>query len=152
MKTIRIISILSIFFSLLACNTNLEDIMSSDDIAALQAMDAAYAEAIIYNDSLATYIQNTGITNDETCFYFDEIYHQNDSIFAANHMMYSHNNVGDDHDSNDWMMGSGWMSSGMMGTSGGMMGSGFNSSFCTSNNLDLMDSLMVAHEDYHPTN
>ena len=144
---------ISVFFSLNACNTNLEDIMSADDIAALQAMDAAYLSAVENNNSLASYIETTGITNDQTCFYFDEMYHHYDSIFEANHMMYSHNNSGDDHGSNDWAMGSGWMSGsgGMMGN-GGMMGSEFNSGFCTSNNLDLMDSLMLAHEDYHPTN
>lgn len=139
-------------FSLNACNSNLDDIMSADDIAALQGMETSYIAAVEANSSLASYIESTGITNDQTCFSLDSTYHQNDSIFEANHMMYSHNNSGDDHDTNNWSMGSGWMSgSGHMGHSG-VIGHGYNSSFCTSDNLDLMDSLMIAHEDYHPEN
>jgi hypothetical protein len=158
MKTIKSILLAGIFVSLFACSTNVEDIMTADDVAALQAMATAYTNAAEYNDSLASYINNTGITNDETNFYYDDMYHQYDSMFATNHAMYSHNNNGDDHDGSSWMMGSGWMSgngnmgnSGMMGN-GGMMNSEFNASFCVSNNLDLMDSLMNAHEDYHPGN
>ena len=154
MKTIKIIGLLTVVFSFYACTTNLEDVMSATDIAALQAMEAAYTTAGVYNDSLATYIETTGITNDEACFYFDDMYHQYDSMFAANHNMYSHNNSGDDHSGDSWMMGSGWMNGtngGHMGNNG-HMGNGFNANFCTSENLDLMDSLMNAHENYHPGN
>lgn len=160
MKTIKIFIITTALFSLNACNSNLDDIMTADDIGALQAMETSYVAAVESNSALANYIDSTGITNDQTCFDFDQAYHENDSIFETNHMMYSHNNSGDDHDSNSWMMGSGWMSGngGMMGNNGGMMGNGsnhndgFNSSFCIGNNLDLMDSLMNVHEDYHPGN
>lgn len=160
MKTLKIFIMISVFFTLYACNTNLDDIMSADDVAALQAMETAYVSAAEYNAELAAYVESTGNTNDSTCFSLDSMYHQNDSIFNANHMMYSHNNSGDDHDSNSWMMGSGWMSGsagqmgngGMMGGNGNQMGNGFNSSFCTANNLDLMDSLMDVHKDYHPGN
>ena len=160
MKILKTVLIVSVIFSLAACDANLDNVMTTDDVAALQAMETSYYTAVEYNDSLANYIETTGIRNDETCFSLDSMYHQNDSIFNANHMMYSHNNSGDDHDSNSWMMGSGWMSGsagqmgngGMMGSNGSQMGNGFNSSFCTANNLDLMDSLMDVHEDYHPGN
>ncbi len=144
---------MSATLSFYACNNNLEDVMSAEDIVALQAMETAYYAAVTYNDSLATYIETTGITHDETSFYFDSMYHQYDSMFAANHELYSHMNSGDDHDGDSWMMGSGWMngSNGHM-NSGGHTGNGFNASFCTSENLDLMDSLMLAHENYHPGN
>jgi hypothetical protein len=159
MNTIKISIMTIALFSLNACNTNMDDIMSADDIAALQAMETSYIGAVEANSSLANYIELTGITNDQTCFDFDIIFHENDAIFAANHMMYSHNNAGDTHSSGNWSMGSGWMSGGsggMMGngpySSGGMMGNGFNSSICASNNLDLMDSLMIVHDNYHPGN
>jgi hypothetical protein len=160
MTTIKISIIAIALFSLNACNTNLDDVMLADDITALQAMQTSYIAAVESNSSLANYIESTGITNDQTCFSLDSTYHQNDSIFEANHMMYSHNSSGDDHDSNSWMMGSGWMSGnsgqmgsgGMMGGSGSQMGYGFNANFCTANNLDLMDSLMNVHDDYHPGN
>ena len=148
-------------FSLNACNTNMDDIMSADDVAALQAMETYYIGAVEANSSLANYIELTGITNDQTCFDFDRTFHENDSNFETNHMMYSHNNGGDTHASGNWSMGSGWMSGGsggMMGngsnSNGGMMGNGngFNSNICASNNLDLMDSLMNVHDNYHPGN
>ena len=127
--------------------------MSANDIAALVAMETSYNAAVEANTSLANYIESSGITNDQTCFTFDQAYHENDSIFGANHNMYSHSNSGDNHDSNSWMMGSGWMNgSGGMSHNGGMMGNGFNANICDSNNLDLMDSLMNVHDDYHPGN
>jgi hypothetical protein len=160
MNTIKIFIMTIALFSLNACNTNLDDVMLADDITALQAMQTSYIAAVESNSSLANYIDLSGITNDQTCFDFDRIFHENDAIFAANHMMYSHNNAGDTHSSGNWSMGSGWMSGwmsgGMMGNGsnagGGMMGNGFDSSICASNNLDLMDSLMIVHENYHPGN
>lgn len=154
MNTIKIFILITALFSLNACNSNLDDIMSADDIVALQAMETSYIAAVEANSSLANYIGSTGITNDQTCIDFDNTFHENDSIFEANHTMYSHNNRGDNHSSESWSMGSGWMSGsgGMMSNNGGMMGNWFDSSFCTTNNLNLMDSLMIAHEDYHPGN
>ena len=126
--------------------------MSVNDIAALGAMETSYNAAVEANTSLANYIESCGITNDQTCFAFDQVYHEHDSIFGANHMLYSHNN-GDDHHGNDWVMGSGWMNGhGGMHNNGGMMANGFNGNICDSNNLDLMDSLMNVHDDYHPGN
>lgn len=148
---------IAILFTLHSCETNLGGIMSSDDIEALQAMETSYAAAAESNSSLADYIETTGITNDQICLSFDKVFHDNDSIFEANHMKYSHNNSGDNHSSGSWSMGSGWMSgngnqtgSGSMMGKGGMMG--FNSNFCTSGNLNLMDSLMNTHEAFHPEN
>jgi len=154
MKRMQLLPLAIALIALSACNANLENIMSADDVAALEAMEAAYLSAVESNNSLASYVETTGITNDQTCLHFDDVYHHNDSIFEANHLMYSHNNNGDDHNSGDWSMGSGWMSGsgGMMGHHGGMTGNSFNSSFCTSNEIYLMDSLMLAHENYHPLN
>jgi hypothetical protein len=159
MNAIKILIMTIALFSLNACNTNLDDLMSASDIVALQAMETSYIGAIEANSALANYIEVTGITNDQTCFDFDRIFHENDSIFDTNHMMYSHNNRGDTHSSGNWSMGSGWMSGGsggMMGngpnSSGGMMGNMFNTNICDSNNLDLMDSLMIVHDNYHPGN
>lgn len=156
MKTIKLMLMAGVAFTFYSCDTNMNEVISADDLSALQAMETSYLAAVEYNDSLANYIDRTGITDDETCFAFDNIYHQNDSIFEANHMMYSHSNNGDSHGQGDWSMGSGWMSGGTNHGNGGMMGSngmmGFESSFCATNNLDLMDSLMVAHEEYHPGN
>lgn len=156
LKTLTIIATLSFFYT---CSNSLDNIMTEDDIIALQAMETAYLAAIENNNSLAQYIETTGITGDETCFSFDHLYHYNDSIFGANHMMYSHNNKGDDHDGDSWMMGSGWMnddgvmgSGGMMGNNGSMNGNRYNADFCTSNNINLMNSLMRSHEDIHPGN
>lgn len=152
MKTIKIFFALTIIVSATACETNMDEI-SASDLATLDAMETAYAAALEANNSLTTYVNNTGITNDETCFDFDRSFHHNDSIFEANHNMYSHGNQGDDHQTGSWNMGSGYQNGagGMMG-SGNIMGNNYNSNFCDSNNLNLMDSLMEAHEGYHPVN
>ncbi len=159
MKTINNFLIAGFLISAIACTNNMNNILSSTDIAALQAMEASYIGAIDANNELATYIETTGITNDETCFSYDSIFHQNDSTFEANHTMYSHSNRDDDHNSSSWSMMGGMNSTagstngpGNMMGSGSMMGSGFNSQICSQSNLELMDSLMVAHEQYHPGN
>ena len=153
MKSIQLITLIGVLLTLNSCQTNLDDIMSANDIAALGAMETSYIAAVDANTALANYIESSGITNDQTCFAFDHAYHENDSIFGANHNMYSHRNSGDNHDSNSWIMGSGWMNgSGGMNNSGGMMGNGFNANTCDSYNLNLMDSLMNVHDDYHPGN
>lgn len=154
MKRMQLLPLAIALIALTACNTNLENIMSADDVASLKAMEAAYLSAVESNNSLANYVESTGITKDQTCFDFDKVYHHYDSIFETNHMMYSHNNNGDDHSIGSWSMGSGWMggTGGMKGHHGNMTSNSFTSSFCTSYNLDLMDSLMLAHENYHPLN
>ena len=153
-KTYLVAILIGTLFTLNACDTNLDNIMSAEDFVALQAMESSYIAAVESNSSLANYIGSSGITNDQTCFNFDKAFHKNDSIFEDNHMRYSHKNQGDNHTSENWSMGNGWMSGngGMMGNNGSMMGNGFNSNFCDSKNLDLMDSLMIAHDDYHPGN
>ena len=137
-------------FSLNACSSNLDDIMSADDITALQAMETSYIAAAEANSSLANYIESTGIADDQTCDYFDHEFHESDSIFEANHLRYSHNN-GDNHNSGSWSMGSGWMN-GSGGNNSGMMGNMFNTNICDSSNLNLMDSLMLVHDNDHPGN
>ena len=159
MNIIKILIITIALFTLNACNTNMDDIMSADDVAALKAMEISYTGAVEANSSLANYIELTGITNNQACFDFDRTFHENDSIFGNSHMMYSHNNGADTHSSDNWSMGSGWMSGGSGGMMGngsnsnrGMIGNGFNSSICAANNLNLMDSLMIVHANYHPEN
>jgi hypothetical protein len=152
MKTLKVILVLMLSTSFIACDTNLNDILSAEDLAALNAMETAFNGAEMYNDSLKSYVDNTGITNDATCEYYDSMYHKYDSLFEVNHKMYSHQNNGDDHGSNDWGMGSGWMN-GMGNMNGGSHGSnshGFNTSNCTADNLELMDELMESHDPYHP--
>lgn len=151
MKSIQLISIIGVLLTLNSCQTNLDNIMSANDIGALQSMESSYFAAAEYNDSLASYIDNTGVNNSAICFYYDDMYHQNDSIFGANHMIYSHNNNGDDHQMSEWIMGSGCMNGNMIGNMG-ITSNSFNSSFCNINNLELMDSLMNTHDNYHPGN
>jgi len=154
MKTLNIFFIAGFVVSAFACSNNMNDVISDADLEALQAMDASYTNALEANNSLATYVETTGITNDQTCFGYDSVFHQNDSTFGAYHNRYSHRNGGDDHDSGSWTMGSGMNGSASSGGNGGMMGNGamnrFNSQNCTQSNLDLMDSLMEAHQYYHP--
>ena len=152
MKTIKTFFALSILVSVTACETNMDEI-SAADLVALEAMETAYTAVLEANNSLSTYIVNTGIRNDETCFNFDEAFHHNDSLFELNHNMYSHGNQGDNHGTGSWSMGSGYQhgAGGMMG-SGNIRGNNYNSNFCDSNNLNLMDSLMATHEGYHPVN
>ncbi len=151
MKTINNFLIAGFIISAFSCSNGIDDVVSEADLAALQTMETSYAGALDANNSLATYVETTGNTNDDTCFNYDSIFHQNDSIFEVGHMMYSHNNNGDDHDSGSWDMGSGMNGFGNGGMMGGdHSGEGFNSQNCSQNNLELMDSLMLAHEQYHP--
>lgn len=134
-----------------ACDTNMDSVISVEDLNALAAMETAYNGAVSSNNSLTDYVNETGIKNDATCLYYDSVYHHYDSLFDANHEMYSHHNAGDDHSANDWHMGSGWTGGMMGGHTGGSghMHSGFNASACTADNLEMMDSLMTAHDPYH---
>jgi len=161
MKTINIFLLAGFVLTASACSIFMNDVISSTDIAALQAMETSYSGALEANNSLANYIESTGITDDQTCIDYDAIFHQNDSTFEAGHMMYSHSNSGDDHNSGNWSMGSGMNGGGSLngagnmmgsGNGNGMMGSGFNMQMCSQDNLELMDSLMLAHEQYHPEN
>lgn len=155
MNTIIKFFVVGLTVSLFSCTNNMGDIMSSADIEALQAMNTSYDSSIEANNALADYINTTGITEDETCFYYDSIFHHENDEFELYHMMYSHSNEGDDHGTNDWMMGSGWMNGNMMGgnmNAGNTMDSHFNINNCTANNLNLMDSLLDVHDMYHPGN
>ena len=154
MKTINNFLIAGFIAAAFTCTTNMDDVLSSTDIGALQAMESSYSGAIDANNSLATYVETTGINNDQTCFDLDFTFHQNDSTFEANHMIYSHNNSGDDHNIDSWVMGMGMYNSGSMVGNGSMMANdgmnGYNAQNCSQSNLELMDSLMLAHEQYHP--
>jgi hypothetical protein len=157
MKTIITVSIVMLSICLIACDTNMEDPMSLDDLAALAGMEAAFTSAKTYNDSLQTYVDNTGVNNDIFCHRYDSVFHHYDSLYGVHHKRYSHQNNGDDHASNDWHMGSGWMNgmgsmNGMGNMHGGMQGSGqhgYNTNNCTTANIELMESLMESHDPYH---
>jgi hypothetical protein len=140
--------------SFVGCDDNMDNVLAEEDLVALRAMEAAYVNAELYNDSLISYVSQTGTTNDANCQFYDSAYHHHDSLFEVNHKRYSHNNSGDDHGPNDWHMGLGWMN-GMGAMHGGNHGTGshgFNTGNCTSENLTLMDSLMTCHRPYHTGN
>lgn len=154
MKTIHTILVLLVAATFVACETDTNNVLTSEDLEALQAMETAYVNADLYNDSLIFYVNRTGITNDANCQFYDSGYHHHDSLFEVSHKRYSHKNSGDDHGPNEWHMGSGWMN-GMGPMHGGNHGSGyhgFNQGNCNSGNLALMDSLMTLHEPYHTGN
>ncbi len=135
---------------LTACNTaNDFNDLSQQDQVALLGMEEAIFSTIAYNDSLANYINDTGITQDSTCYYFDDHYHRHDSLFNMHHNNYSHGNEGDDHQCCN-MMGNNSMG-GQTNYMGNMMQN--HDQNMMSHSMDdhyVMDSLEVAHEQYHP--
>ncbi len=98
MKLNYFILVLSLSF-LFACNkdNDLFDVMPESDIAALEGMDEAYDNELIYNDSLQLCSDEPTSCDDATVAYFDELFHQFDDLFDQHHENYSHNNMGDDH-------------------------------------------------------
>ncbi len=155
MKTINLFFAMALLVGITACKNTMNNVLSETDKLALQAMETSYAAAVEANNNLAVYVDTSGITNDEICFSYDADFHQNDSIFESNHMMYSHSNSGDDHSSSSWSMGSGMNNDEDHDKHGNMMGNGTMmnfSDYCSQQNLELMDSLLQAHEQYHPIN
>ncbi len=129
--------------------------MSQQDELALLQMEASLLGIISYNDSLVSYVDATGITNDSTCFYYDGQIHANDSLYSMHHNNYSHENGWDDHQCCG-MMGSGMGNQGNMGQTNymqhmnnehGQTGMGHHEE-----DHEFMDSLMTEHEQYHPEN
>jgi len=98
MKSKYFIFVLSISF-LLACNkdNDLFDIMSTSDLAALEGMDEAYDNALLYNDSLQLCSDEPTSCDSVTIAHYDEFFHQFDEMFNFHHGNYSHNNICDDH-------------------------------------------------------
>ena len=161
MKILALFLLIGASFLLFSCDKGLNEITVQNDRLALQSMESSFSSEILFNDSLATYISESGISNDENCHYLDSMFHSYDSVFVAYHELYSHHNSGDDHGSGSWMMGHGMTDPAMIQRNNMMMGGqlntmineyGFNTRYCTWQNLALMDSLMDAHEQYHPGN
>jgi hypothetical protein len=98
MKSKYFILVFSFSF-LFACNksNDLFDVMPESDIVALEGMDEAYNNALIYNDSLQQCADEPTSCNDATVAHYDEFFHQFDDLFDQHHEDYSHNNMGDDH-------------------------------------------------------
>jgi len=127
--------------------------MTQQDHSALLGMDEALFGVISYNDSLASHADATAITNDSICFYYDGQYHENDSLYHMYHNNYSHDNGWDDH-----------QCCGMMGSGLGNLGSTGQTNYLRHMNNEhgqngmehheedhkFMDSLMIAHLQYHP--
>ena len=141
MKT-TIVTLIMFGFTFSACNEDLkvEEISSQDEIE-LIALKAEMTSAALYNDSLANYINLTGINNDSQCIYFDDHYHNHDSLYTMHHDNYSHSYSWDDH-----TMGNGGM---MMGHTG-MTGTAPHGMGHAQSEHNFMDSLHNAHQQYHP--
>lgn len=128
-------------FILSACNEEVGlDQLSAQDEETLIALQQEQSSAVVYNDSLASYINLTGINNDAQCQYFDEHYHTHDSLYTTHHNNYSHSYGWDDH-----TMGNG----GMMSPRNGMTGNFPNGMGHYQSDHNFMDSLHIAHEPYH---
>lgn len=113
MKATYLILALGIFI-FFACNKDddLFKIMPENDLIALEGMDEAYENALLYNDSLLFCSNEPTSCDSATMFYYDNLFHQFDEMFDTHHQNYSHNNVSDDHHHEEghnirhgWMMG-----------------------------------------------
>ncbi len=147
-KIIVLMFVTGILFT--GCN-NQEGIgeMTQQDQLALLGMEDALLGIISYNDSLVSYVDATGITNDSTCFYYDGQYHTSDSLYNTHHNNYSHGNGWDDH-----------QCCGMMGNQGNMGQTNYMQHMNNEHGQDgmghheedheFMDSLTTAHDQYHP--
>ena len=137
-----LVAVLTLFgFSLSACNEDVGlDKLSAQDEESLLGLQQELSSAVLYNDSLASYINLTGITNDAQCEYFDDHYHYHHSLYNMHHDNYNHSYNWDDH-----TMGS----HGMMNRNSGMFGNFPNGMGHYESDHNFMDSLHVAHEFYH---
>jgi hypothetical protein len=137
---------------LTACRTDELGEIPPQDEKALIGMEDALFGIISYNDSLVSYVDGTGITNDSTCFYYDGQYHSSDSLYNMHHNNYSHGNGGDDHQCCN-MMGNG---------NHGMTQSNYQQHMNNEHGQngmehhqedhDFMNALNTLHEGYHPNN
>ena len=136
-----IISLLVVSLIGSACeDENVLDALNEQDEFALEAMEKEMKLTALYNDSLASYINDTGVTNDIHCRYFDEHFHQHDSLYNMHHINYNRSNGWSDH-----TMGSGGMMSGQNHNENSTGGLGH----CQGNH-DFMDSLRHVHLEFHP--
>ncbi len=98
MKSKYFILVFSLSF-LFACNkdNDLFEIMQESDLAALEGMDEAYDNALVYNDSLQLCFDDPISCDSVTVAHFDGYFHQFDDMFNLHHENYSHNYIDDDH-------------------------------------------------------
>lgn len=141
---------IGMLFTACICYTeNVLNELSQQDQVALLGMEEALFSTIVYNDSLANYINDTGFTQDSMCYFYDEHYHLHDSLYNMHHNNYSHGNERDDHQCCG-MMGSGSIG-GQTNYMGNMMQ--FHNQNMMGHSVDdhyVMDSLYAAHGQYHP--
>lgn len=144
MKSKYVILGLGIFL-LFACNKedDLFDVMPETDRIALEGMDEAYENALVYNDSLLVCSTEPMSCDSATMIHYDEMFHQFDEMFDFHHANYSHNNVGDDHHhEGDHNIRHGWMMHHNDDEE-----HGYEHSIET---FELMMDLREMHEDIHP--
>ena len=97
MRVTILVSVFSIFL-LFACNKedDLFTVLPESDLVALQGMEDAYDNALMYNDSMLL-CTDQPTCNDAMMMHYDEMFHQFDEMFDMHHGNYSHDNMDDDH-------------------------------------------------------
>ena len=118
-----------------ACDDEIDLLNVQDDLTSLQE-EMVLASA--YNDSLASYINLTGISTDDRCQYFDDHFHLHDSLYNEHHKNYNSTYGWNHHNMGGGMHGQNHQNN----SSGGMRN-------CQEND-DFMDSLRHAHLVLHP--
>lgn len=146
MKSTHLIFGLIIFF-LFACTpkNHLFEEMPEGDLIALEGMETAYENALVYNDSLK--YCSTGQINCDTDsqFFYDDLFHQYDEMFSLHHNNYSHNNTDDDHHHEQGHnILHGWM---MNGHHRDETEHGYEHDISS---FEIMTELRESHEQVHP--
>jgi len=154
-----VISLISMVFLVSGCNCWEEDYMNNislSDQTALIEMNDAILASIYYHDSLVSYIREAGNSNDSMGLYYDYHYHFHDSLFNMHDNHYSHSNGWNDHHNKiGGMMGQGRNSVGTIGQSSYMNHMYNHNQQGMEHHIEdhyLMDSLLIAHQPYHPNN
>jgi len=107
LKNPTLASVIAVSILIISCDEGMNGITEQNDRLALQSMESSFNSEILVHTSLATYITESGNSNDENCHYLDSMFHSYDSVFVAYHELYSHQNSGDDHGPGSWIMGHG---------------------------------------------
>ncbi len=130
-----------------ACNmeNHLFEDMPEKDVMALEGMEEAYENALVYNDSLMYCTTGEISCDTDMPFYYDDLFHQFDEMFTLHHNNYSHNNTDDDHHHEQghnilhgWMMNGHHMDENEHGYEHDI------------GSFEIMTVLRESHEDIHP--
>ncbi len=152
MKGKKLIPLLSILL-LFACNKadDLFDIMPENDLIALEGMDEAYDNALIYNDSLLLCGTDPTTCDAAAIAHFDELFHQFDAMFDDHHENYTHNNMDDDHHhEGGHNVRHGWMMDEHHGEEDEHGDEGDHEYEHNMETLEMMMELREMHEGVHP--